>query len=134
MSSPNLSKEERCGLVADTFRDRVHPYVFNTLSLLTANGHIRHFCGCCKEYRTIYDEAHGILAVSALTAIPLSDDQILRLQRKLESVTGKTVRIQNRVDPTCMGGVRLDYDGKRLDGTVQGRLTSLGEYLKNSVL
>lgn len=134
LSSPNLSKDERCEIVENAFRDRVHPYVFSTLSLLTERKQIRRFSSFCKAYRELYDEAHGILAVSALTAIPLGEAQAERLRKKLETITGKTVRIQNRVDPACMGGVRLDYDDKRLDGTVQGRLASLGEHLKKTVL
>ena len=134
LSSPELGKEERCKVLEDTLFERVHPYIFSTLSLMTRKGQVRHFCGCCKEYRRLYDEAHGILAVSALTAIPLTEDQCRRLTEKLETVTGKTVRIQNRVDPACMGGVRLDFDGKRLDGTVRGSLLALGEHLKNTVL
>lgn len=134
LSSPNLSKEEQCGIASDVLNGKVHPYVQNTLLLLTKKGAVRQFSGCCKEYRALYDDAHGILAVTALTAIPLSEEQTHRLAGKLESVTGKTIRIRNLIDPSCMGGVRLDYDGKRLDGTVQGRLASIGEHLKNTIL
>jgi F0F1-type ATP synthase delta subunit len=38
------------------------------------------------------------------------------------------------VDAACIGGVRLDYDGKRVDGTVSNRLEKLGSLLKNTVL
>ena len=49
-------------------------------------------------------------------------------------MTGKTILLANRVDPTCLGGVRLDYDGQRLDDTVSHRLDSVRELLKNTVL
>ena len=48
--------------------------------------------------------------------------------------TGKTVDLINQVDPAVLGGVRLDYDGKRVDGTVQNRLDTIGSLLKNTVL
>ena len=48
--------------------------------------------------------------------------------------TGKTIDLQNRIDPACLGGIRLDYDGKRLDDTVSHRLDSIGALLKNTVL
>ena len=53
---------------------------------------------------------------------------------QLEEITGKKVDLHNRVDPSCLGGIRLDYDGKRLDGTVQHRLDEIGGILKNTVL
>ena len=51
-----------------------------------------------------------------------------------DCMTGKTILLANRVDPTCLGGVRLDYDGQRLDDTVSHRLDSVRELLKNTVL
>ena len=54
--------------------------------------------------------------------------------KKLEQLTGKTIDLSCRVDPAVMGGVRLDYDGKRVDGTVRSRLDAVDKMLKNTVL
>ena len=134
LSAPNISKEERCGILDSAFRDSVHLYVLNFMKILTEKGYIRHFGDCCKAYRQAYNRDHGILEVSAVTAVALTDDQKQRLTQKLEKVTGKTVDLANRVDPACLGGVRLDYDGKRMDDTVLHRLESIGTLLKNTVL
>lgn len=134
LSAPNLSKEERCGILDESFRDKVHPYILNFLKILTEKGYIRQFSDCCKAFRQLYNEDHGILEVFAYTAIALSDDQKQRLSQKLHAVTGKTIDLINRVDPSCLGGVRLDYDGKRVDDTVEHRLRSISALLKNTVL
>ena len=134
LSAPNLSKEERCGILDQSFRGKVHPYVLNFLKILTEKGYMRRFSDCCKAFRQLYNEDHGILEVFAYTAIPLTDDQKERLSQKLQAVTGKTIDLINRVDPGCLGGVRLDYDGKRVDGTVEHRLSSISALLKNTVL
>lgn len=134
LASPNLSKDERCGIADKIALDRVHPYVCNTLKLMIEKGVVGSFCDCCKKYRMLYDDGHGIVAVTAVSAVELTGEQLNRLKDKLCSATGKTVRIQNRIDPSCMGGLRLDYDGKQLDGTVRTRLNSLRELLKNTVL
>ena len=134
LSAPNLSKEERCGILDESFRGKVHPYVLNFLKILTEKGYMRRFSDCCKAFRQLYNEDHGILEVFAYTAIALSDDQRERLSQKLQAVTGKTIDLINRVDPNCLGGVRLDYDGKRVDDTVEHRLESISALLKNTVL
>lgn len=134
LSAPNLSKEERCGILEESFRGKVHPYVLNFLKILTEKGYMQRFSDCCKEYRQAYNEDHGILEVFAYTAIPLTVDQKERLSQKLQAVTGKTIDLCNRVDPGCLGGVRLDYDGKRVDDTVSHRLNSISALLKNTVL
>ena len=62
----------------------------------------------------------------------LTAEQKDKLRKKLEAVTGKTVQLQLRVDPACMGGVRLDYDGNRIDGTVKSHLDSIRAQLFES--
>lgn len=130
----NLTKEERCGILDDSFRGKVHAFMLNFMKILTEKGYMRHFDDCAKAYRQAYNRDHGILEVWAVTAMPLSHEQSERLSQKLAAVTGKTVDLHNRVDPACLGGVRLDYDGKRLDDTVSQRLASIGKLLKNTVL
>ena len=134
LGTPSLSMQERCQILDDSFRDKVHPYVLNFLKILTEKGYMQRFSDCCKEFRQAYNEDHGILEVFAYTAIELTADQKERLSQKLHAVTGKTIDLINRVDPSCLGGVRLDYDGKRVDDTVEHRLGSISALLKNTVL
>lgn len=134
LSAPNLSKEERCAILDSSFRGKVHPYVLNFLKILTEKGYARHFSPCAAAYRDAYQQDNGILPVSAVTAVALTEDQAQRLSRKLEALTGKTIELQNRIDPDVLGGVRLDYDGKRVDDTVANRLARIGSLLKNTVL
>ena len=134
LSSPNLSKAERCQVIEDSFRSNLHPYIVNFLKILTEKGYIRHFSGCCQVFRNRYNEDNGILPVTAVTAIPLSDALRTKLADKLSTVTGKRIELTCKVDPDCLGGVRLDYDGKRLDDTVAHRLDSVRGLLKNTVL
>ena len=134
LASVALSKPERCQVVEDSFRNHFHPYVVNFLKILVEKGYIRHFSGCCKVYRDRYNADNGILPVTAVTAIPLSDALRQKLTDKLATVTGKSIELTCKVDPDCLGGVRLDYDGKRLDDTVSHRLDAVRSLLKNTVL
>lgn len=134
LSAPNLSKEERCGIVDDCFRGKVHGYVLNFLKILTEKGYIRHFGECVRAYTGRYQQDNGILPVTAVTALPLTDVQKRKLTDKLNRITGKQVELTNRVDSTVLGGVRLDYDGKRVDDTVSHRLDTIRAMLKNTVL
>ncbi len=134
LSTPNLSKAERCQLLDDCFRGKVHGYVLNFLKILLEKGYIRRFDACVEAYRQKFNEDHGILCVTAVTAVALSKAQTEKLGAKLGSLTGKTIDLSNRVDPSCIGGVRLDYDGKRLDDTLAHRLDAVRSLLKNTAL
>ena len=134
LSAPNLSKDERCKIIDDCFRGKVHEYVLSFMKILTEKGYIRRFSECVEAFREQYNADHGILCVTAVTAVAMSEAQAEKLCDKLAGITGKTIDLTNRVDPSCIGGVRLDYDGKRLDDTVSHRLDAIGSLLKNTVL
>lgn len=131
---PNLPKEERCKILDDCFRGKLHIYLLNFLKILAEKSYARYFGECCAAYRIRYNEDHGILPVTAVTAAPLSPSQHQALSEKLAAVTGKTVQLQNRVDEKVLGGIRLDYSGIRLDDTLAHRLEGIRAKLKETVL
>ena len=134
LAAENLSRQERCAILDTCFQHQLHPYVLSFLKILTEKGYPRHFADCCIAYRSQYHEDHGILPVTAITAVPLTEDQSARLADKLKRITEKQILLQNRVDPAVLGGIRLDYSGIRLDDTVANRLDAIRKTLKNTVL
>ena len=134
LGAPNLPKTERCQILDLSFRGKVEPYVLNFLKILTEKGYMRHFSDCVKAYRELYNQDNGILPVTAVTAVALTPEQVARLTEKLAGLTGKKIDLQCRIDTNVLGGIRLDYSGKRLDDTVSHRLDALKNLLKNTVL
>ena len=134
LSSPNLTKTERCQILDDSFRGRVHGYLLNFLKILTEKGYMRYFSDCCDAYTEHYDQNNGILRVDAVSAVELTDAQKEKLMQKLSRITGKEIALRNRIDPAVLGGIRLDYDGQRLDDTVSHRLDAIRNVLNKTVL
>ena len=134
LASPNLTKPERCHILDDSFRGKVHPYLLNFLKILTEKNYIKYFSDCCDAFTQRYNQDNGILSVSAVTAVALTPAQTEKLTDKLSRTTGKKIELTNRIDPSCLGGIRLDYDGQRLDDTVSHRLSAIRDLLKTDVL
>ena len=95
------------------------------MKLLCEKGALRELPGCARAYRLRYNEAHGILEATAVSAVPLTAEQIRRLNEKLEKVTGRHIDLKTKVEPAVLGGIRLDIEGTELDGTVRSRLAGL---------
>ena len=132
LALPSLSKEERTGMLDSCFRGKVHPYLLNFLKILTERGLIGAFAQCCDAYREIFNEENGILTANVVSAVALTDEQMAALKEKLDRRTGKNVQLCCRVDPDCIGGIRVDYLDQRIDGTVAGRLASMAKQLDNT--
>ena len=90
--------------------------------------------GDAKALMDLFDEARGIVRVDAVTALGLTGEQNAALKKKLEGMLSKTVIINNIVDPTVLGGVRLRYSGIQVDGTVKARIDGFAARLKDLVV
>ena len=124
VQNPALPAPRRLGLLDEAFGG-VHPYVLNFLKILCEKSALGLAGGCLAHYRALLYEARGILPVQAVSAVPLTDEQKAALAEKLGAKTGLTVELENLVDPSLMGGVKLRYEGRELDGTASGRLAAL---------
>lgn len=134
LSTPSIPKEERCNILDKSFRDNIQPYLLNFLKILCEKGSIREIHGCFEEYRHRFNADNGIMEATAYTAVPLSDGLRAKLQEKLEATTGKTVALTTKLDPACIGGIRLEMDGTELDGTIRSRLDRVRSVLSNTIL
>ena len=134
LGAPNLPKAERCQILDDSFRGKIELYLLNFLKILTEKGYMRHFPDCVSAYRELYNRDNGILPVTAVTAVPMTEKQEKALTMKLQQITGKQIELVSKLDPNVLGGIRLDYDGKRVEDTVANRLDAVRNMLKNTVL
>ena len=134
LGAPNLPKAERCQILDDSFRGKIEPYLLNFMKILTEKSYMRHFGDCVISYRELYNRDNGILPVTAVTAVPMTEKQEKALTMKLQQITGKQIELVSKLDPNVLGGMRLDYDGKRVDDTVAHRMDAVRNLLKNTVL
>lgn len=134
MISPSLEKAKRRELLGEAFAGEVHPKVLNLMKVLTDNGRFREFSAITEEYGLLLDEYDGVLAVTAITAAPLSAELAGRIREKLAAETGKTVRLETRVDRSVLGGVLLRYEGREIDGTVRAKLDGMRARIVNTAV
>lgn len=134
LSLPSVPKRERCAALDESFGGRVHEYLLSFLKLLVERGKIGELYGCEETFRLRYYEDHGIVEVTAVTAAPLPEEQREKLAKKLAEKTGKEIRLTVQVDANVLGGVRLAFAGKRLDGTVRRRLEEISSRLRETTL
>jgi F-type H+-transporting ATPase subunit delta len=70
-------------------------------------------------------ERQGILVVEVTTARKLEADQEQKLISKLESFTGKKIRLQNSIEPALIGGAVTRIGTTLYDGSVEAQLQHL---------
>ncbi len=133
LDTPALPKAERLALIDEAF-GALDENLKNLIKLLCERRSVYTFPEIKKTFSALYDEARGILHVEAVSSIPMNKAQISKMKDKLAASTGKTVIINNTVDPSILGGIKLRYSGIQIDGSVKSRLDAFEKILKNTVI
>lgn len=132
LKEPSIPCGERESLVEEAFGGQAEPYLVNFLKLLCRRGLLGEYYGCCEEFRRRYNRDHGILEAVATTASGLSPDQAEVLKKKLEKLTGKQICLIEKKNAAVLGGLQVELEGKRLDGTIKGRLRELSRRIREA--
>ncbi|MGN1109530.1 MAG: ATP synthase F1 subunit delta, partial [Oscillospiraceae bacterium] len=101
----------------------------NLLCVLTERGRMGCFGGIVKQFRILYNEHFKIAEITVTSSSPLSEQTRDKIMAKMSEVTGKTVSIKEKVDPSLIGGIVIDYGSTRYDGSVRTRLNGLKKEL-----
>ncbi len=125
LDAPTLNKQQRVDIVDETFGGKVHIYLLNFLKVIAENGTAHEFIDAAKQFRNEYNWENGIETVTVVSAVALGADQEAALIEKLSKLTGKTIHLEKKVDPDCLGGLRLQMEGMQLDGTVKNKLDAI---------
>lgn len=132
LSNPRISTQERLEIVDGTFSSKIQPYLLSLLKILTEEREISLFSQIFKEYQKKYYKENNILLITAISAVSLDEEQKQKLIKKMERQTGKTIILKNRIDASCIGGIRIEYDGHLIDASIQNRFKNLEHILKNA--
>ena len=129
LAEPSIPKKERTELIEAAFGSQAERYLLNFLKLLCERGILNEYAGCCDEFVRRYNADHNIAEAAVTSAVKLSGEQMSALQKKLEQLTGKQIRLTQITDASVLGGLRVELEGRQLDGTVKGRLSGISRKL-----
>ena len=133
LCSRAIERGKRLQIVDETFGNRVHPYVTNFMKLLVEREHFDAFLLCAQWFHQRYNEDNGIVEAHVTSAVALEEDELSALRVKLAHISGRQVRLITAVDPSVIGGVRVEMDGRRYDNTIQDRLGRLRRSLTQTL-
>jgi len=134
LSEPSIKKAERLSLIDKAFSGSCEKYLVSFLKLLCERGLLGEYEGCCSIFTKRYNEDHNISEAVVTSAVKLTDSQQQALKAKLESMSGKQISLITKIDPKVLAGIKVELDGKQLDGTVSGRLSGIKKKLDEAIL
>lgn len=77
------------------------------------------------SFIALYQKRKNILPVKLTTAVPAPSSLEEYVATSLAALSGATVKIENVVDSSIIGGFVVETEATRLDASVEGRLRSI---------
>lgn len=134
LSEPAIGLEERKGLIETALGTQTERYLVNFIKILCERNLLREYAGCCEAFTQRYNADHGITEAIVTSAVPLTDAQRNALVEKLEQISEKQVCLIEKVNPAVMGGLRVELEGRQLEGTVQGHLSHMSRKIQEIIV
>ncbi|KIK75072.1 hypothetical protein PAXRUDRAFT_509268 [Paxillus rubicundulus Ve08.2h10] len=146
ISNPTLSANERAvGLAAvyakaegaSTRKEPVSAITKNLFAILSENGRLGETQSVIEGFNALVAKYKGELEVVVTSATTLPKEAAAKLEAILKqsqaAQQAKTLKVINKVNPSVLGGVVVDFGDKSIDLSVSSRVNKLNHILEESV-
>ena len=124
LESPKLSFEDKMKMVNEHLPE-IGSLTRNLIYLLIMRGKVNLIGRISEQYQQLVDDYHGVEHAEVITAIPLDDTEMKKLENTLTGLLGKKLVLETRVDPAIIGGLVVRVNGKLIEGSIRDKLLSL---------
>ena len=128
LESPKFHFDDKAKLLREQLGD-ISPLALNLIYLLITRGGLSMVGDIADEYQRLLDSHRGIEQAEVTTAIPLDDEDKLKLEEHLSAAIGKKIVLKPEVDSSLLGGIVAKIGDKLLDGSTRSKLVALNREL-----
>jgi len=129
LASPEIPPEERKQLLEQAFGGMADPEVISFAALICRRDRARELPDAIAHYRQLADIRARTREARVVSAAPLTAEEKERLTAALEKKSGMKVTLSCAVDPSLIGGMTVEMDGRVTDGSVRTRLREIKEVI-----
>ena len=132
--NPAVPVPRKRAAVADVLAQaRFTPIVSKLIALLADRDRLVLIPELLAAYRTRLLDYRGVVRAEVTTATPLDASRTAAIQSGLAQLTGRTVRLETRIDPAIIGGLVARIGSTVYDASVTRQLEKMKERLTESV-
>lgn len=95
------------------------------LSLLLERDRLVELPGIVSCYRRLLNEAKGRVEAKVVSAGALDPAMVEQLRERLRGLAGKEVLLQQETNPSLLGGLWVELEGKVYDGSIRTQLEKM---------
>jgi F-type H+-transporting ATPase subunit delta len=132
LSNPIINHGKKLAVLKNLFTGKVHDMTLRFYLLITEKNREAILVLVAQEFIRQYNEMKGIEKAQVTTAVPLNPELRAQLNQKVAQITGKTIQLEEKVDPDVIGGFLLRVGDKQVDDTIRTSLRTLRNKFKEN--
>lgn len=126
LRSPVINTEEKAAAMhAVLSRANPHTTVGNFVKVVARSGRLFALPAIIAAYKDLAAGHRGEVTADVTSAAPLSADQIKTLADTLKAKIGKSVTLNQHVDPSLIGGLVVKVGSQMIDSSLKTKLTAM---------
>jgi F-type H+-transporting ATPase subunit delta len=131
VKSPTFSAEEQGrALAAILDKIQIEGLTKNFLLLVAKNRRLFATPDMTRAFRAMLARERGETSATVTAASKLTEAQVTALKQALQAALGKTVMLDEQVDPALLGGLVVKVGSRMVDTSLRTRLNSLKVAMK----
>jgi F-type H+-transporting ATPase subunit delta len=130
LAAPQIGAAEKRELVRGALQERLHPLVVRFVELVIEKHRERLLGEISSAWTELLDARANRQSAAVTTAIPADPEMVARIHAALERATGKTIVLEERIDPSLLGGLVIRTGDTVIDGSLRSRLNTLHRRLR----
>ena len=134
LNHPRVKNEDKMKVIDKAFKQNDQD-VINTLKILIERHRIDTITSVVDAFVEQYNEANGIAAANVYSVRALSEEEQANIEASLKTqLHKKSVSINNIVDPSLLGGLRIRIGNTIYDGSISGKLNRIKHNIASSTI
>jgi ATP synthase F1 delta subunit len=122
LSSRIIDRAARGRSIGKVLDGKAAPYVVNFIKVLNDNDRLSRLPGIVDAFDAVAQESFGRVEVNVTTAEPMGADARAALESSLHAKLGKTPVLHCKVEPSILGGIRIQVGDQLVDASLSTRL------------
>ena len=128
VGDPRLANAEVTALLLPQGEAADSPFA-KFVALLVENRRATLLPDIAALFEELKRESERVMRVTVRSAVPFADGQADAIKVALKKRFGRDIELEQRVDPTVIGGAVIDAGDMVIDGSIRGRLERLEQAL-----
>ncbi|MDF9798308.1 F-type H+-transporting ATPase subunit delta [Catalinimonas alkaloidigena] len=125
LRNPIITHEKKKAVLYALFKDKFNPATLALFDIITRKNRESYLPAIAESFEIQYRQHQGIVKATVTTPMPLTDTLKKKFIELVATQTGKKIELEEKVDPSIIGGYVLKIGDQQMDNSIIAKLKTL---------